>query len=263
MKDFHKKEAPLLGLQGSGGGVGFLAGGAAASYPELSGQFTDSSDGRYDARIFISGNDGNILDWQSGSKVTRSISSSGSFTTGNSDVATGAPSFQKSLAITTAWIGADTPWKSTGAISFSVWIKKSNNNDCHLMHTQSSGDMPIVTNGSYLRTHPSNGHYADWDPSGNGQNGISNGAWRHIIFVQNGSNDRYWYVDGAQRQQNSNLNGSYDSVGWSSPSNEVTFFGSRGSSSNRGQFVGSAYGIRVFDFAISSSQATALYNAKV
>ena len=26
MKDFHKKEAPLLGLQGSGGGLGFLAG---------------------------------------------------------------------------------------------------------------------------------------------------------------------------------------------------------------------------------------------
>jgi len=30
MKEFHKKEAPLLGLQGSGGGLGFLAGGAAA-----------------------------------------------------------------------------------------------------------------------------------------------------------------------------------------------------------------------------------------
>ena len=27
MKDFHKKEAPLLGLQGSGGGLGFLVGG--------------------------------------------------------------------------------------------------------------------------------------------------------------------------------------------------------------------------------------------
>lgn len=27
MKDFHKKEAPLLGLQGSGGGLGFLTGG--------------------------------------------------------------------------------------------------------------------------------------------------------------------------------------------------------------------------------------------
>ena len=31
MKNFHKKEAPLLGLQGSGGGLGFLAGGAAAA----------------------------------------------------------------------------------------------------------------------------------------------------------------------------------------------------------------------------------------
>ena len=28
MKNFHKKEAPLLGLQGSGGGLGFLAGGS-------------------------------------------------------------------------------------------------------------------------------------------------------------------------------------------------------------------------------------------
>ena len=28
--NFFKKEAPLLGLQGSGGGLGFLAGGAAS-----------------------------------------------------------------------------------------------------------------------------------------------------------------------------------------------------------------------------------------
>ena len=32
MYNFHKKEAPLLGLQGSGGGLGFLAGGAASGY---------------------------------------------------------------------------------------------------------------------------------------------------------------------------------------------------------------------------------------
>ena len=35
MKDFHKKEAPLLGLQGSGGGLGFLAGGASSNDPQL------------------------------------------------------------------------------------------------------------------------------------------------------------------------------------------------------------------------------------
>ena len=34
MKDFHKKEAPLLGLQGSGGGLGFLAGGASGGIQE-------------------------------------------------------------------------------------------------------------------------------------------------------------------------------------------------------------------------------------
>jgi len=34
MYNFHKKEAPLLGLQGSGGGLGFLAGGAAAGGDE-------------------------------------------------------------------------------------------------------------------------------------------------------------------------------------------------------------------------------------
>ena len=31
MYNFHKKEAPLLGLQGSGGGLGFLVGGAVSS----------------------------------------------------------------------------------------------------------------------------------------------------------------------------------------------------------------------------------------
>ena len=231
-------------------------------YPVLSA-FNDSTDGRYDARIFISGNDGNIIDWQVGGKVVRALDYGGDVTTGNSDVATGAPSVQKSLAMTNAWVGADTAWKNTGAISFSLWIKKSNNSDCHLMHTQNTGDMPLVSSGSYLRCHPSAGNFGDWDPSGNGQNGISDGTWRHIIFVQNGSNDRYWFVDGVQRQQNASLNGSYDSAGWSNYTSEVTFFGSRGSSYNRGQFVGSAYGIRVFDFAISQAQATALYNAKV
>ena len=60
MFEWNKKEAPLKALAGLGGGVGR---GGGESYPILS-QFTDSSDGRYDARIFISGNDGNILDWQ-------------------------------------------------------------------------------------------------------------------------------------------------------------------------------------------------------
>ena len=32
MYNFHKKEAPLLGLQGSGGGLGFLTGGAGSAY---------------------------------------------------------------------------------------------------------------------------------------------------------------------------------------------------------------------------------------
>jgi hypothetical protein len=231
-------------------------------YPELSA-FNDSTDGRYDARIFISGNDGNILDWQTGPKVSRSIDYSGDLTTGNSDVATGAPGAQKSLAMTNAWVGADTAWKNTGAISFALWIKKADSSECHIMHTQNQGDMPIVSNGVSLRMHPSSGNYADWNPTTGGNQSMSNGAWRHIIFVQNGSNDRYWFVDGVQRQQNANQNSSYDSAGWSGSGNEVTFFGSRGSSYNRGQFNGNAYGIRVFDFAISQSQATALYNAKV
>ena len=35
--DFFKKEAPLLGLQGSGGGLGFLAGGGAAEVEATGG----------------------------------------------------------------------------------------------------------------------------------------------------------------------------------------------------------------------------------
>ena len=39
--DFFKKEAPLLGLQGSGGGLGFLAGsGGGAEIEATGGQFT-------------------------------------------------------------------------------------------------------------------------------------------------------------------------------------------------------------------------------
>ena len=57
MKDFHKKEAPLLGLQGSGGGLGFLTGGGgilgssagnpATSAYEILDAHPDAPDGVY------------------------------------------------------------------------------------------------------------------------------------------------------------------------------------------------------------------------
>ena len=243
-----------------------------ATYPALSG-FTDSNDGRYDARIFISGNNMNILDWQTGSKVTRSLdynSSNGTITAGNSDVAAGAPAAQTgSLNIPSAggadnWIGTDTAWKSSGAISIAMWFKTTDTtSQVYLWHTQSAGDMPLVNSCQDIRMHPSNSNYADWRPSSSSVANLNNGSWRHMVFVQNGSNDRYWYIDGVQRQQNVNESGSYDSVNWDSAGNEVTLFGRRGGGTTRGQFIGNSYGIRVFDFAISQAQATALYNAKV
>ena len=48
MYNFHKKEAPLLGLQGSGGGLGFLAGGGAGPVGNGEGDSTIStSSGTY------------------------------------------------------------------------------------------------------------------------------------------------------------------------------------------------------------------------
>ena len=40
--NFFKKEAPLLGLQGSGGGLGFLAGGSGGGVP--SGEMVAATD---------------------------------------------------------------------------------------------------------------------------------------------------------------------------------------------------------------------------
>lgn len=239
-----------------------------AVYPTLSA-FTDSSDGRYDAITFISGNDMNILDWGTGSKVSRGLDYSGTITAGNADVAAGAPAKQTgSLSISssgTNWIGADTTWSATGARSLSMWLKtSSSSSQVFLMHCQASGDMPLVNSCADIRMHPVNGNYADYRPSTDSIPDLNNNTWRHIVFVQNGSNDRYWYIDGVLRQQNVNQNGSYDSASWDGAGNEVTFFGSRGGvTTGRSQFGGSAYGIRVFDFAISQAQASALYNAKV
>jgi len=62
MFNFHKKEAPLLGLQGSGGGLGFLAGAAAeeldlpAAYQSLIGGYSSSNRRYYDP---VNGNDSN------------------------------------------------------------------------------------------------------------------------------------------------------------------------------------------------------------
>ena len=62
MYNFHKKEAPLLGLQGSGGGLGFLTGGAASghefptSYQNLINNYSAANTRYYDP---VNGNDSN------------------------------------------------------------------------------------------------------------------------------------------------------------------------------------------------------------
>lgn len=56
MYNFHKKEAPLLGLQGSGGGLGFLAGGGASGIDASGGTkipATDAGNG-YAYHVFLS-----------------------------------------------------------------------------------------------------------------------------------------------------------------------------------------------------------------
>ena len=56
MKDFHKKEAPLLGLQGSGGGLGFLTGGGGGISQWGNDAATDfSSDGVHRLEDIASG----------------------------------------------------------------------------------------------------------------------------------------------------------------------------------------------------------------
>ena len=45
MLNWNKKEAPLLGLQGSGGGLGYLAGGGAAEFLASGGTVTTPGNG--------------------------------------------------------------------------------------------------------------------------------------------------------------------------------------------------------------------------
>ena len=55
MFNFHKKEAPLLGLQGSGGGLGFLSGGGAAGLEfAVSGGGSLSDYNSYEVATFTS-----------------------------------------------------------------------------------------------------------------------------------------------------------------------------------------------------------------
>jgi len=68
MFNFHKKEAPLLGLQGSGGGLGYLAGGGAA-VTATGGEITQhvGSDGKvYNLHLWTSATAAPLMNFVAG-----------------------------------------------------------------------------------------------------------------------------------------------------------------------------------------------------
>ena len=231
--------------------VGGLSNGG---YPVL-GAFTDSTNGRYDARVWLPGNSFLGYDFTVSNASTSITTSSNNITIDTTTARpSGAPAVETgSFSIPNAgteWIdGFTSQWASENVRTVCMWIKTTETS-CHLMHTQSNGDMPLV-NGN-LRWHPDSSQFGD-------SSGVTvnDNNWHHIVGIQTGA-DRFWYVDGSV-VQNSVISGAPDTASWSGASN-ITFFGSRGSASGRGQFGGLARGIRLYNNAISQAQVTALYS---
>jgi len=223
-------------------------------YPILS-VFTDSTNGRYDARVWLPGNSFLGYDFTVSNASTAITTSSNNITIDTSTARpSGAPAVETgSFSIPNAgteWIdGFTSQWSSGNVRTLCMWIKTTETS-CHLMHTQSSGDMPMVSGN--LRWHPASSNFGD----SNGVT-INDNNWHHIVGIQTGT-DRYWYIDGTLVQNTLNNTGNPDTAAWTG-ANNITFFGSRGSTSNRGQFGGLARGIRLYDNVLSQSQVTALY----
>jgi len=230
------------------------AGGSSnGGYPIL-GAFTNSTNGRYDARVWLPGNDFLGYDFTVSNASTSITTSSNNITIDTTTARpSGAPAVETgSFSIPNAgteWIdGFTSQWASENVRTVCMWIKTTETS-CHLMHTQSSGDMPLVSGN--LRWHPANSNFGD-------SSGVTvnDNNWHHIVGIQTGS-DRYWYVDGVLKQ-NGVSSGAPDTIAWSG-ANNITFFGDRGSTSARGQFGGLARGIRLYNNALTQAQVTALY----
>jgi hypothetical protein len=254
MKDFHKKEAPLLGMQGSGGGLGFLAGGDSVGPPgpwyNNLNPFNDNSQVGY---------------WKLESANPRNEN----FTGDVCSTLYGTPSYTP-LGTAGYWNNPVNSTLNTNAnrrnsypLSFSIWCYKetgdwgSGDQNQLLVNWSIGGQRLSICNVDWN----GGGGANDWEwsimyggtnhwtfaPSARTEN-----AWMHIVYCVQGNNDsgHRLYQDGGSALSANNRGGGHggsagNAIGGNSTSNE--------------DWNGWMYNVRLFNKMLTQSEAAQLY----
>ena len=251
MKDFHKKEAPLLGLQGSGGGLGFLAGNLTLDEPgpwyNNLDPFNDNSQVGYwkleSANPRNENNTSQVCSTQHGTPSYTSLGTAGYWNNPvNSTLDTNANP------------------RNSYPLSFSIWCYKgtgdwtSGATNQLLVNWSISGQRLSITNVSWTSNgvwewsimYGNAGHWT-FVPTSRPEN-----QWMHIVYTIHGSNNNNHrlYQDGGSgivgtNQGNGHGGSAGNSIGGNSASSE--------------NWNGWMYNVRLFNRVLSQSEAAQLY----
>ena len=253
MKDFHKKEAPLLGLQGSGGGLGFLAGGDSVGPPgpwyNNLNPFNDNSQVGYwkleSANPRNENNTSQVCSTQDGSPSYTPLGTAGYW---NNPV--------------NSTLNTNANPRNSYPLSFSIWCYKetgdwrSGDQNQLLVNWSIGGQRLSICNVDWN----GGGGANDWEWSimyGNTNHWTfsptrTENAWMHIVYCVQGNNDsgHRLYQDGGSALSANNRGGGHGG----SAGNAIG-----GNSTGGEDWNGWMYNVRLFNKMLTQSEAAQLY----
>lgn len=250
MYNFHKKEAPLLGLQGSGGGLGFLAGSGAGSlapwYNNLN-PFNDNSQVGYWKLESANPRNENYT-----SQVCSTLDGTPSYT------ALGTAGYWNNPVNST--LNTNGNRRNSYPLSFSIWCYKPTGDwtsgvaNQLLVNWSIGGQRLSITNVDWSGNgawewsimYGGTGHWT-FAPTSRPEN-----QWMHIVYTIHGSNNNSHrlYQDGGSGIVGTNQGGGHGGSAGTSIG---------GNSGGGEDWNGWMYNVRLFNRIISQSEAAQLY----
>ena len=254
MYNFHKKEAPLLGLQGSGGGLGFLAGNLTLDEP---GPWYDNLDPFND--------NSQVGYWKLESANPRNENN----TSQVCSTQNGTPSYTP-LGTAGYWNNPVNSTLNTNAnprnsypLSFSIWCYKetgdwgSGAQNQLLVNWSINGQRLSICNVDWTNAQGSTSW--EWSIMYGGQphwtfvpSARTENQWMHIVYCVQGSNDgnHRLYQDGGSALSATNRGGGHGG----SAGNAIG-----GNSTGAEDWNGWMYNVRLFNKMLTQSEAAQLY----
>ena len=254
MHNFHKKEAPLLGLQGSGGGLGFLSGGDSVGPPgpwyNNLNPFNDNSQVGYwkleSANPRNENNTSQVCSTQYGSPSYTPLGTAGYWNNPVSSTLSTNGNVRNSYPLTfSIWCYKETgDWGSGDQNQLLVnWsINGQRLSICNVDWSNSGG----ATSWRWSIMYGGTNHWA-FAPSARPEN-----QWMHIVYCVQGNNDsgHRLYQDGGSALSATNLGGGHGGSAGTSIG---------GNSTNNEDWNGWMYNVRLFNKMLSQSEAAQLY----